>query len=358
MTQVIELRDGTKIGDGCPAFVVAELGQNHNGDAYRCLRMIKAAREAGADAVKLTKRDLASEMTAESAAAPYDNPHSYGPTYGEHRAALELSIEEYEHLKERIRYNEWEDTVFFATVCDVRSAIDIEERINPPLYKIASRDIDNIPLLQCVAMSHKPVILSTGMQPTRQELTRAIETIREMHDKIIVCACVSMYPTPDHLVRLDPVRWLREEYGVLAGWSDHTVGIYLSQAAVQAGACLVEKHFTLARAGKGTDHAASLEPAGFERLVRNIRGVENAMRRDTPRIDVSAARAKLGRSLVTRRSIPAGEVISEGDVCLKSPGTGISWENRHQVVGQTSRRSLPADVMLSPHDVFPQPVEA
>ncbi len=350
--QPIRLDTGRIIGPDSPCFLVAEIGQNHQGDVYTALRLATEANRAGVDALKLTKRHLPSEMTAAMAGASYDNPHSFGPTYGEHRAALELPIADYKHLRNRLQYNGYPQ-ILFATVCDVWSAEEIRQHLDPPLYKIASRDLDNLPLIECVARFGKPVVLSTGMvRRDERDIETALETVRRLHDRIVFLYFVSEYPTPDHHVWLRRIETLRQRYGVLVGFSDHTVGIHLAQAAVQAGAVMVEKHVTLSRAMPGTDHAGSLEPQGLQRCVRNIRSLERSMDDAEPRgIDTEAARNKLGRSLVSRCEIPMGTVIEGRMVCLKSPGTGVHWPERDRIIGHRATVHIPEDVTLQASDV-------
>lgn len=349
----IELPNGRRIGEDEPCFVVAEIGQNHDGDAYNAVRLIKVAHDAKVDAVKFCKRDIESDLTAAARAAPYTGPNSFGETYGEHREALELSGKELAHIKARMAMNEWPE-VMFATACDIKSVDEVEAAIDPPLYKIASRDIDNLPLIEHVARLGKPVVLSAGMARQRDSgevcpLFDAIATVRKHHDKLIVLQCTSNYPTAKADVGLRRIAEIRESYGCLVGLSDHTPGITMAQAAAAMGAVMVEKHITHARVLKGSDHACSLEPDGIKRLVRNIRAVEAAMQTTVP--DVSEARAKLARSLVTTQPIPQGETITESHLCLKSPGTGYSWHQRDEVVGRRAKLTLPADVTITSDDL-------
>jgi len=354
--KTIKLPNGRRIGDGQPCFVVAEIGQNHNGDAYLATRLMTAAHEAGVDAVKFCKRHIPSELTREARNAPYTGSNSFGPTYGTHREKLELTDDEYRLLQQRSQYNQW-PAVFFATACDKQSVDELEAAVDPPLYKVASRDLDNLPLLEHIGKTGKPVILSNGMAE-REEVEDAIECIKQFHIKIILLQCTSEYPTPDNHVGLIRMAEARERYGVLVGISDHTPGIVASQAAAVLGACVVEKHLTLSRAMPGTDHAASLEPDGLRKLVKNIRCQEKMMHITEP-VDVSAARNKLGRSLVSAKPIAPGEQISEDHLILKSPGDGIRWRDRHKLIGRVARRSIPADVTLELSDVIERvPVDA
>jgi len=351
---MITLPNGRKIGPGQPCFLVAEIGQNHNGDVYTALRLAGEAAKAGFDAVKLCKRHLPGEMTLAMANEPYSGPQSFGPTYGRHREFLELPIADYKHLQERIRYNGW-DLALFATACHPVSVDELEREIDPPLYKVASRDLDNLPLIERIARTGKPIVLSMGMARGPEEIGAALNTILPHHDQIVLCYCVSKYPTPDEDTFLGALADLREMFGVLVGFSDHSVGIHLAQAAAVLGAVYIEKHVTLARAMKGSDHAASLEQAGMEKLVRNIRSVERSMRGQlwgALSREVQRNRRRLGRSIVSARMIRAGETITEDMLCLKSPGDGIPWAKREKLLGQKARRIVPADMTLVWEDVM------
>lgn len=343
---------GRDVGSGHPCYIVAEIGQNHNGDAYIATRLIGACEKAEVDAVKLCKRHLPSDLTAAAAAAPYVGPQSFGATYSEHRAALELSAAEYAHLKDRIRYNQWPLTLF-ATACDQVSVDELEEAIDPPCYKVASRDLDNLPLLRHLGALRKPLILSTGMaQPG--EIERAVNCILDFHDQIVLLHCVSRYPTDDVEADLERIPELQDRYGLPVGYSDHTCGASLAAVvAVTLGACLIEKHVTLSRAMRGTDHAGSVEPHGLQQLVRDIRAAEQMLQTPAAPADVSATRRKLGRSLVTAVPIRRGEIISGEMLTLKSPGDGIRYADVGRVVGCRAARDLPADVTLLPADLFP-----
>lgn len=347
----VTLSTGLRIGDGYPCFVIAELGQNHQGDTYTAVRLMKAAHDAGVDAVKFQKRHIPSELTAEAYNAPYVGPQSFGETYGRHREALEFTPTEYAHLAARMRYNGWPE-ILFATACDQQSVDDLEESIRPPLYKVASRDLDNLPLLRHMAKLGKPVVLSTGMARDDAEIWTALEIVRDAGCGVVLMVCTSEYPTPNNHVRLCRLKEYREKFGCLVGLSDHTSGITAGIAGAALGACVVEKHLTLSRAMKGTDHAASLEPDGMARMVAKIREVEEMMTNDGRFVDVTAARNKLGRSLVSAIPIKAGSVIDWADLTLKSPGTGISYADAALIVGHVVGRDIPVDVTLQREDVL------
>ncbi len=343
MPQPIELPGGRKIGPGEPCFVVAEIGQNHNGSVDMARQLQDEAVRAGCDAVKMCKRDIESDLTIEARDAPYVGRHSYGRTYGEHREALELPRRDYRHLAER--YQSSPPITFFSTVCDIKSADQLHDYIDPPLYKIASRDIDNLPLINHVAKFGRPVILSTGMAYDGETET-AIKNVWRHATPVIVLLCCSQYPAPDESVMPDWVAEASEAYGVLVGFSDHTVGIHMAQAFAQAGAVMVEKHVTLARAGKGTDHACSLEPDALRKMVRNIRAVESAnCLPDKVKVD-EAMRNKLSRSLVTKCPIAKGVIVGEEYLCLKSPGHGVHWPERDKIIGHHTNVDIPADTTI------------
>ncbi|HET6882834.1 MAG TPA: N-acetylneuraminate synthase family protein [Pirellulales bacterium] len=340
---------GRLVAGGRPALVVAELGQNHNGDAALAEQLVDAAAWAGADAVKVVKRDLDSELSRAASVRRYDSRHAFGTTYGEHRRALELSAELHASLAARVRQH---GLKYIGTACDVPSAV-LLENLNVDAFKIASRDLNNLPLLCDLAARRKPLILSTGMADVA-EIDVAVSALRRAACPFALLQCTSLYPTPVDEVHLRSIGTLAERYGVAIGFSDHTTGILLPPVAVAMGASIVEKHLTLDRNLKGTDHACSLEPDEFRHLVMNIRQVEAALgRADKPVAQgVASVRARLGRSLVARRPLPAGTQIEEPMLALKCPGDGLSWLDRQRVLGRCLKRDLEADEMLTADDVL------
>lgn len=358
MTNVpdITLPNGRRIGERHPCFVVAEIGQNHNGDVATADRLVQVAAETGCNAVKFQKRHIPSDMTRGAWGRPYTGPNSYGSTYGIHRERLELSASTWDILAMPSCPSMAERCFLFPTACDIASVDELEKEMRVPMYKVASRDLDNLPLIERIASTKKPIILSTGMADN-YDIAAALNVVRHYHRDVVLLHCTSEYPTQPQHVNLWRMIDLKNKYGVLTGLSDHTSGIVAAQAAAALGAVMVEKHLTLSRAGKGTDHAASLEPDGMARLVRNIR-LQHAMMMG-PDPDVSEARAKLGRSVVSATAIPPGAIITEDMLCLKSPGDGIRWRDRGQLLGKVARRQIPTDVTLDISDVQePQNVEA
>ncbi|MEZ6069148.1 MAG: N-acetylneuraminate synthase family protein [Pirellulales bacterium] len=347
-SQTIKLTDRRQIGPDEPTLVVAEIGQNHNGQLAMAAQLIDAAAWAGVDAVKVVKRDLGCELTDDASRRPYHSPHAFGPTYGEHRAALELSADEHAALAERAREH---GLLYIGTACDAPSA-DLLAALGVDAFKIASRDLANLPLLENIAGRGRPLLLSTGMSDLC-EIDVAVGTLRQLTGRFVLMQCTSQYPTPYRNAHLRSIPTLARRYGALTGFSDHTQGTSVATAAVALGAVVVEKHLTLDRTLRGSDHACSLEPDELREWITNIRQVEAALgRADKPLVEeVAAVREKLGRSLVAREPLAAGTVIDEAMLALKSPGAGLSWYVRGRLVGQPLRRNVNADELLTLDDV-------
>lgn len=252
-------------------YIIAEIGQNHQGDPSIARQLIDTAAAAGVDAVKSQKRHIPSLLTEEEYNRPYDNPHSFGRTYGDHRERLELSIEQHLELK---GYAESKGLDYFCSPWDPHS---LNEMVvgGFRILKIASALITHLPLLDMAAESRLPVILSTGMSEL-DVVDTAVDAFKDVPE-MYVLQCTSSYPSQFEDVNLRVLPMFHERYGRPVGFSGHHRGISIDVAAVALGACMIERHFTLDRTWKGTDHAASLEPPGLFKLVRDVRSVEVAM---------------------------------------------------------------------------------
>lgn len=342
---VVTLASGRRIGPGCPCLVVAEVGNNHQGDMDTARRMVREAARAGADAVKFQKRDTSALLTTEGARAAYGGPNSFGATYGEHRDALELSAARFAELKQLA---ESLGMVFFASAWDAPS-LDVLAHLNVELLKVCSADVVNVPMLRRVAALDLPVVLSTGMS-TLEQVDRAVAELCARHREVVLLHCNSSYPCDEADIALPVMDELARRYGLPVGYSGHERGIGPSVAAVARGACLVERHFTLDRTQRGTDHQASLEPDDLALLVRMVREVERAMgvteKRVTP--TEAAMAVKLRKSLVAARDLAAGTVLAPDDLTVKSPGDGLSPELWDAVVGNSLTVALPRDGQLLP----------
>lgn len=342
-------------------YIIGEIGQNHNGSVDIAKLIVdlvaRPVRDEASDidlrpmdAVKMTKRDLKEELAASQMNRPYDSPNSFGRTYGEHRAALELDdqahLEVYNHAKSLGL-----DVV--ETLCS-KGCLSLLKLFTPDRLKVASRDLTNLPLLEAMAETRIPIILSTGMAG-KQELDNALEVITRYHNDIAILHCVSQYPTyPDNL-NLRTITYLLKHYPQYTiGFSDHTIGIAAPAVAVGMGAKIIEKHITIDRHMKGTDQKGSLGPDGVNRMVRDIRITERWLGREDLYIEpsVAEARVKLERSLATRRALEAGHVLTEDDLHMLSPGNGFKWADRSQVVGRRLKAALPADEIIYPDNLI------
>lgn len=334
-----------------PTFLIAELGQNHNGSLEQAKRLIDAIpttvhedrfdlKLPGFNAVKLVKRDLAHEATRSHMNAPYDSPHAYGRTYGEHRRALELTAEQHAELASYARER---GLHVVETVCSSGALADVLRHFTPDALKVASRDLTNDRLLRAIDGIGIETILSTGMYGL-QEIDYALEQF-DSTDKLALLHCTSEYPTPPEHVDLLRIRGLMEAFpDMTIGFSDHTIGISAAIAAVALGAQIVEKHVTLDRRDKGTDHAGSLAPKGMHKFARDVRLLElskGTINVSTP-IGSNEARDKLARSVAATENLSAGTVLSEDLIEPLSPGTGIPWHKRQYVVGKVLTKPVSA----------------
>jgi sialic acid synthase len=333
--------DGVRIADDTDCYVIAEIGHNHQGDVEKCKAMFVAAQEAGASAVKLQKRENRSLFTREAFDRPYDHENSFGPTYGTHREALEFGWDEYQELKQ---YAKELGITFFATAFDVAS-VDFLGELDVPAIKIASGDLKSLYLLEYAAKLQKPMVVSTGVA-TMSEVQRAYDTIMPINPQFCLLQCTAAYPPEFDQLDLRVITTFREQFpDVVIGFSSHDNGIAMAAVAYTLGARVVEKHFTLNRAMKGTDHAFSLEPVGLRKLVRDLRRARVALGTGDKRIHANEVTAgvKMGKKIVARHDLGVGQVLELKDVAMKSPGDGLSPDHLSDVLGRTLLQPLRAD---------------
>lgn len=257
-----------RVGHDQPCLVVAEIGINHNGDIDLVRKLISAAVTAGCDAVKFQKRTVDVVYSAEELARPRESP--FGTTNGELKRALELDEEAYAAIDEYCRML---GIMWFASCWD-EASVDFIERFQPACYKIASASLTDDNLLRHHRACGRPIIVSTGMS-NLEEIDRAVDVLGK--EDLILLHTTSTYPTQPDELNLRAITTLRERYGVPVGYSGHEVGLATTVAARTLGACVIERHITLDRAMWGSDQAASVEPFGFSRLVKDIRAVEAAL---------------------------------------------------------------------------------
>ena len=342
--------EGRRIADDTPCFVIAEIGHNHQGSVEQAKELFRAARDVGVDAVKLQKRDNARLFTRALYDSPYDNENSFGATYGRHREALELDRDAYAELRDLAAELA---LVFFATAFD-EASVDLLAELGLPAYKIASGDLRNPPLLRHVAALGKPMIVSTG-GATLEDVDRAMETITPINDRICLLQCTAAYPAAVEELNLAVITTLRERYPeVVVGLSDHQDGIAMATVAYMLGARVIEKHFTLSHAAKGTDHAFSLIPEGMRKLVRDLARVPVAMGDGEKRPLPSEEKPlqKMGKKLVAARPLPAGHVLATGDLGARSPADeGLAPYELDTLVGLPLARALAEDEAILAADV-------
>jgi N-acetylneuraminate synthase/sialic acid synthase len=338
-----------EITDDGDCYVIAEIGHNHQGKLETAKELFRAAKECGADAVKLQKRSNRTLFTREMYDKPYDHENSFGATYGEHREALEFGWEEYRELQDFAREI---GITFFATAFDFESA-DFLRELDMPAYKMASGDLTNIPLLQHVATFGKPMIVSTGGHGM-EEVERAYDAVMPINPRLCLLQCTSGYPCTFEEMNLRVITTFRERFpDVVVGLSAHDSGISIPVAAYVLGARVIEKHFTLNRAMKGTDHAFSLERPGLQRLVRDLQRTRVALGDGEKRVYDSERTPiqKLGKKLVAARELPAGHILTRADVAIKSPGGGLPPYELESVLGKALRRPLQEDADLRLEDL-------
>lgn len=256
------------VGDGAPCYIVGEIGINHNGDLGTARRLIDVASIAGANAVKFQKRTVDVVYTADELAKVRENP--FGATNGDLKRGLEFGSDQYQHID---RYCRDKSVAWFVSCWD-EASVDFMEKFEPPCYKIASASLTDDNLLRHHKKTGRPIIISTGMS-TLAQCDHAVEVLGT--DNLIILHTTSAYPAKIADLNLKMIPALRARYGVPVGYSGHEVGLATSYAAAALGACMIERHITLDRAMWGSDQAASVEPQGLMKLVRDVRTIEQGL---------------------------------------------------------------------------------
>ncbi|XP_061388065.1 sialic acid synthase [Musca vetustissima] len=359
--------------DGQRVYVIAEIGQNHQGNLETAKRMIMEAWKSGCDCVKFQKSCLSAKFTKSALQRKYDGPNSWGNTYGEHKTYLEFSIEQYREIQEFC------NTLGIDFTASAMDEVSLEEMssMTVPFIKIGSGDANNFPLLKKAAMLKTPLIISTGMQ-TLATVDRIVQIMENANKKsFALMHCVSSYPTEPQNCELVRILWLKEKYpNIIIGYSGHEMGIEISKAAVLLGARILERHFTLDCNQKGSDHKCSLEPLQMRNLVLGINNLKHIMSLHTylkvsdiisllgETTDIKNAlkdclhdksimpcemncRNKLGKSLVAAKNLNIGETIDANDLWVKvSEPNGISAEHIEEVIGRQLSKCLSVDEPL------------
>jgi len=345
----IKLNNGRIIGDGHPAYIMAEIGINHNGSIKIAKELIDKASIIGIDAVKFQKRTIKEMYREDFLRMPYVKDNSFGKTYGEHKHFLEFSDEEWFELQE---YTKSRNLDFIISGFDFSGFDFINYELDVPFHKLASPLVTHIPLLVHVAKYGKPMILSTGMHDF-EEVGVAVNEIRKYNKDLIVLQCTTSYPTNDEDVNLSVIKRFRNEFNVLVGYSSHDRGVVIPAASVAFGSCFIEKHFTLDRTMKGPDHVASVEPRGLELILGYTRSIEAAIgtdKKDLNKIEY-AAKEKYGYSCVAKTQILKGEVITIDKIAFKQPGTGLKPSEISLFLNKVSKNTINFDQEITKNDI-------
>ena len=327
-----------KIGPANSTYIIAELSANHGGSIDQALNVIRAMKDAGADAVKLQT------YTADTLTLKSDRPEfRVGEgTLWEGRTLYDLYEEAHTPW-------EWHEQLFqlanelgmdcFSTPFD-KTAVDFLETLNPPCYKIASFELVDLPLIEYVASKGRPIIMSTGMG-TLAEISEAVAVIKKAGVPLALLKCTSAYPSPPESMNLRTIPHLSEAFDVPSGLSDHTLGISVPIAAVALGACIIEKHVTLSRNDPGPDSAFSLEPHEFKQLVDSVRVTEKSLGKVNYQLtDKEIASKVFRRSLFVVNHIRAGETFTQDHVRSIRPGNGLPPSHISEVIGRTASRDI------------------
>lgn len=333
-----------------PVLVIAEAGVNHNGSLERAKELVLAAKSAGADIVKFQTFKAERLVTKSAQMADYQIENlgdSAGVTQFAMLKDLELSEDDFRKLA---RFSAENGIRFFSTGFDLESLRFLTE-FNAGIWKIPSGEITNLPYLEFIGEQSGDIVLSTGMAYL-SEVRDAVEVLTRRgvgRERLTVLHCNTEYPTPFTDVHLRAMATMQKELGVRIGYSDHTMGIEVPIAAVAMGATVIEKHFTLDRNLPGPDHRASLEPAELSAMVKAIRNIEAALGRaeKSPSASEEKNRAIARKSIVAKRGIRRGEILSDESLTTKRPGTGVSPMNWHQVIGTPAQRDFAEDELIT-----------
>jgi N,N'-diacetyllegionaminate synthase len=337
---------GTReLGSGCPTYVIAEIGSNHNRDLDIATRLIDVAAEAGADAVKFQTYSGSRIYSRKARSKFLEQVSDKTPA----ELLEEISLPR-EWQAELARHARGRGVDFFSSPFDHQAVAELAE-LEVPLLKIASGEIVDLPLVRTAAATRIPLIISTGMA-TLAEIEDALRAAEGAGaEAVALMQCASVYPAPVERINLRAMETMQTAFGVPAGLSDHTLGIAVPIAAAAMGAAMVEKHITLDRSMPGPDHSFAIEPDELAAMVRGIRDAEAALgdgRKDGPGPEELEENYTLARrSLIATRDLPAGTVLEPEMVTVKRPGFGIAPKHLELVLGRTLRADVEADDVLT-----------
>lgn len=330
-----------KVGAGNPCFIIAEAGVNHNGDLELAKRLVDAAKEAGADAVKFQTWITEKLLVPDAPLADYQR-HNLGKDLSQFQMAKDLELT-YQQFRELKAHADHRGILFFSTP-DEEDSADFLDELGVPLFKIGSGEVTNLPFLHHVALKNKPIILSTGMS-TLSEVEAAVRTIEDAaNQQLVLLHCVSNYPAAPADCNLRAMDTLRSAFQYPVGYSDHTLGTHVSLAAVALGACVVEKHFTLDRNLPGPDHTMSLTPSKLAGMIGAVRSVESALGtgRKWPADSEMPIKEVAQKSIVAAKEIPKGKSLEPDDLMLRRTSAGLPPSYLKQIIGR--KTNLPISI--------------
>ncbi len=347
MTRAITIA-GREVSAAAPCFVIAEIGVNHNGDLALAHRLVDAAADAGADAVKFQSFRTDALVSADAGKAAYQQAQTGGGTQADMLRALELSPARFAELAAHCRTR---NVAFMSTAFDPASLDDVLA-LAPPCLKWPSGELTNLPFLRQAARAGLPLILSTGMA-TLAEVATAMAVVEESGTPFALLQCVSNYPARLEEQNLRAIPAMAQAFGCPAGLADHTSGPWAAIAARGLGMCVLEKHITLDRTMAGPDHAASAEPDEFAELVLRLRQIEAALGDGIKRLTPAEAdvRRAARRSLFYATDLPQGHILCEADLAARRPGTGIAPDGAALLIGRPLRTAVSSGRIVSLADV-------
>ncbi|KAJ3612275.1 hypothetical protein NHX12_020551 [Muraenolepis orangiensis] len=341
-----ELCPGRMVGGSNPCFIIAEIGQNHQGDIEMAKKMIKMAKDCGADCAKFQKSELEHKFNKLALERPYNSKHSWGATYGDHKRHLEFSHEQYRELQKYAK----EVGIFMTASGMDEMAVEFLHELDVPFFKVASCDANNFPYLVATAKKGRPMVVSSGMQ-SMETMQRVYKTIKEHNPNFCILQCTSAYPLDPENVNLRVIAEFRKKFpDIPLGYSGHERGIYITVAAVGMGAKVVERHVTMDKKLKGNDHEASLEPKELAELVQAIRLVEKSFGSNVKQMMPceKVCHDKLGKCVVCKTAIPAGTPLTMDMLAVKvGEPKGVPPEEMNQLVGRTLKEDAAEDASLT-----------
>ncbi|WP_419766213.1 MAG: N-acetylneuraminate synthase family protein [Arcobacter sp.] len=347
----IQLTDNKEIYNYCKPYIIAEIGSNHNGDIELAKAMIDEAIKCGCDCVKFQSWDTNSLISEPE----YKANTTYADSKKKHFGSLREMVEKYYLRKDQhyeLRDYCIKKGIDFNSTPFSNEEVDLLNDLNVPFYKIASMDINNIPLLKYIAKFNKPIVLSTGMA-SLGEIENAINTIeKENNFKIILLHCISIYPPLNEQINLNNILMLQNTFTYPVGFSDHSIGFSIPLASIALGACIIEKHFTIDKNLPGWDHEISADPTEMEIIVKESKNISESLGSFKRIIseDEEEKKKKFRRSIILKNNLQKGHIITEEDLVFKRPGTGFIPNEAQYIIGKKLRKNLASEHILKKED--------